>query len=194
MGNNLSSIVKKFSDLGPNGNRHRILMLGLDSAGKTTILYRLKLGKMVQTIPTIGFNMETVTPTKNVSLSVWDVGGQDKIRPLWHHYCRETEGLVFVLDSADQIRYAQARSELFSILEYDEVKGIPILILANKQDLPGADRPERVAMELELQSLKHNPWQVQAISAKTGDGLLEAMRVLCKMVKELHRHTRKLPE
>lgn len=87
------------------GNKEmRILMLGLDAAGKTSkstrllgesilitnassaaILYKLKLGQSVTTIPTVGFNVETVT-YKNVKFNVWDVGGQDKIRPLWRHY------------------------------------------------------------------------------------------------------------
>lgn len=67
----------------------RILMVGLDAAGKTTILYKLKLGEIVTTIPTIGFNVETVE-YKNISFTVWDVGGQDKIRPLWRHYFQNT--------------------------------------------------------------------------------------------------------
>ncbi|XP_030302237.1 ADP-ribosylation factor 1 isoform X2 [Calypte anna] len=69
----------------------RILMVGLDAAGKTTILYKLKLGEIVTTIPTIGFNVETVE-YKNISFTVWDVGGQDKIRPLWRHYFQNTQG------------------------------------------------------------------------------------------------------
>ncbi|XP_069916664.1 ADP-ribosylation factor 2 isoform X4 [Oryctolagus cuniculus] len=68
----------------------RILMVGLDAAGKTTILYKLKLGEIVTTIPTIGFNVETVE-YKNISFTVWDVGGQDKIRPLWRHYFQNTQ-------------------------------------------------------------------------------------------------------
>ncbi|KAI3980548.1 hypothetical protein MKX01_025113 [Papaver californicum] len=78
----------------------RILMVGLDAAGKTTIIYKLKLGEIVTTIPTIGFNVETVE-YKNVSFTVWDVGGQDKIRPLWRHYFQNTQGLIFVIDSND---------------------------------------------------------------------------------------------
>ena len=70
----------------------RILMVGLDAAGKTTILYKLKLGEVVNTIPTIGFNVETVE-YKNISFTVWDVGGQDKIRPLWRHYFQNTQGM-----------------------------------------------------------------------------------------------------
>merc|ERR1711973_673870 len=86
----------------------RILMVGLDAAGKTTILYKLKLGEIVTTIPTIGFNVETVE-YKNISFTVWDVGGQDKIRPLWRHYYQNTQGLIFVVDSNDRERIGEAR-------------------------------------------------------------------------------------
>ncbi len=95
----------------------RILMVGLDAAGKTTILYKLKLGEVVTTIPTIGlflfylsfyscsigFNVETVD-YKNISFTVWDVGGQDKIRPLWRHYYQNTQGIIFVVDSNDKYK------------------------------------------------------------------------------------------
>merc|ERR1712159_562979 len=85
----------------------RILMVGLDAAGKTTILYKLKLGEIVTTIPTIGFNVETVE-YKTISFTVWDVGGQDKIRPLWRHYYQNTQGIIFVVDSNDQERIDDA--------------------------------------------------------------------------------------
>ncbi len=87
------------------------LIVGLDAAGKTTILYKLKLGEIVTTIPTIGFNVETVE-YKNISFTVWDVGGQDKIRPLWRHYFQNTQGLIFVVDSNDRERVGEAREEL----------------------------------------------------------------------------------
>ena len=86
----------------------RILMVGLDAAGKTTILYKLKLGEIVTTIPTIGFNVETVE-YKNISFTVWDVGGQDKIRPLWRHYYQNTQGVIFVVDSNDRDRVGEVR-------------------------------------------------------------------------------------
>ncbi len=84
----------------------RILMLGLDAAGKTTILYKLNLGEVVHTIPTIGFNVETVE-YKQVSFTVWDVGGQTKIRPLWRHYYHLIQALIFVVDSCDSQRLAE---------------------------------------------------------------------------------------
>lgn len=87
------------------------ISVGLDAAGKTTILYKLKLGEIVTTIPTIGFNVETVE-YKNICFTVWDVGGQDKIRPLWRHYFQNTQGFIFVVDSNDRERIAEAHKEL----------------------------------------------------------------------------------
>ncbi|KER27838.1 hypothetical protein T265_05196 [Opisthorchis viverrini] len=121
----------------------RILMVGLDAAGKTTILYKLKLGEIVTTIPTIGFNVETVE-YKNISFTVWDVGGQDKIRPLWRHYFQNTQGwsdlvnlicvgLIFVVDSNDYERIGEAREELSRMLNEDELRDAVLLVFANKQ-------------------------------------------------------------
>ncbi|KAL8648480.1 MAG: hypothetical protein Q9210_004965 [Variospora velana] len=113
----------------------RILMVGLDAAGKTTILYKLKLGEIVTTIPTIGFNVETVE-YKNIQFTVWDVGGQDKIRPLWRHYFQNTQGIIFVVDSNDRDRVVEAREELQRMLNEDELRDALLLVFANKQDLP----------------------------------------------------------
>merc|ERR1712000_777604 len=96
----------------------RILMVGLDAAGKTTILYKLELGEIVTTIPTIGFNVETVE-YKKINFTVWDVGGQDKIRPLWRHYYQNTQGLIFVVDSNDKDRVVEANEELQKMLRED---------------------------------------------------------------------------
>merc|ERR1712224_524390 len=93
----------------------RILMVGLDAAGKTTVLYKLKCGEAVTTIPTIGFNVETVE-YKNINFTVWDIGGQDKIRKLWSHYYQGTDGLIFVIDSSDHDRIEVAREELMKML------------------------------------------------------------------------------
>merc|ERR1711943_136761 len=106
----------------------RILMFGLDAAGKTTILYKLKLGEVVCTIPTIGFNVETVQ-YKNVNFTVWDVGGQDKIRPLWRHYYTGCDGIIFVVDSNDRDRITEARDELHSVLSSDELRDACLVVL-----------------------------------------------------------------
>ncbi|KAL9025181.1 MAG: hypothetical protein Q9196_005951 [Gyalolechia fulgens] len=136
MGGQISKMMGKVF-----GSREmRLLMLGLDAAGKTTILYKLKLNHDVTTIPTVGFNVETVT-YKNVKFNVWDVGGQDKIRPLWRHYFSGTQGLIFVIDSNDRARIDEARQELHRIILDREMKEALLLVFANKQDIPGGTLP-----------------------------------------------------
>ncbi|XP_048379637.1 ADP-ribosylation factor-like [Stegostoma tigrinum] len=148
----------------------RILMVGLDAAGKTTILYKLKLGEIVTTIPTIGFNVETVE-YKNISFTVWDVGGQDKIRPLWRHYFQNTQGLIFVVDSNDKERMSEAREELMQMLGEDELRAAVLLVFANKQDLPNAMSPAQITDKLGLNALRSHVWYIQATCATSGDGL-----------------------
>jgi small GTP-binding protein len=81
----------------------KIVILGLDGAGKTTILYSLKLGEVISTIPTIGFNVEELS-YKTIKFMVWDVGGQEKLRNLWTHYFEKAKGLIYVVDSSDSER------------------------------------------------------------------------------------------
>jgi len=158
-------------------------MVGLDAAGKTTILYNLKLGEIVTTIPTIGFNVETVE-YKNVSFTVWDVGGQGKIRPLWRHYFQSTQAVIFVVDSNDGERIAEAREELERMLAEDELRDASLLVLANKQDLPNAMNAAKITKELGLDSLRNRNWYVQATCASTGDGLYEGLDWLSNQVKK----------
>lgn len=148
--------------------------VGLDAAGKTTILYKLKLGEIVTTIPTIGFNVETVE-YKNICFTVWDVGGQDKIRPLWRHYFQNTQGLIFVVDSNDRDRINEAEKELqnmvinvfnvllrvlyvniiFNQLQEDELRDAVLLVFANKQDLPNAMSAAELTDKLHLNQLRN---------------------------------------
>lgn len=152
----------------------RILMVGLDAAGKTTILYKLKLGEIVTTIPTIGFNVETVE-YKNICFTVWDVGGQDKIRPLWRHYFQNTQGLIFVVDSNDRDRISEAQDELSKMLKEDELSEAVLLIFANKQDLPNAMPAAELTEKLGLNSLRNRRWYIQATCATKGEGLYEGL-------------------
>jgi len=149
-------------------------MVGLDAAGKTTILYKLKLGEIVTTIPTIGFNVETVE-YKNISFTVWDVGGQDKIRPLWRHYFQNTQGLIFVVDSNDKERVGESREELHKMLEEDELRDACLLVFANKQDLPNAMNPGELTEKLGLNSLRNRRWYIQSTCATQGTGLYEGL-------------------
>jgi len=151
----------------------RILMVGLDAAGKTTVLYKLKLGEVVTTIPTIGFNVETVE-YKNINFTVWDVGGQDKIRPLWRHYYQNTQGIIFVIDSNDKERLDMAKEELDKMLQEDELRDAVVLVFANKQDLPQALKVNQITEALGLKKLSRN-WYVQGTCATSGDGLYEGL-------------------
>jgi small GTP-binding protein len=152
----------------------RILMVGLDAAGKTTILYKLKLGEVVATMPTIGFNVETVE-YKNISFTVWDVGGQDKIRRLWRHYYTGTMGVIFVIDSNDRDRIEDAREELDKMLSEDEMRDAVLLVFANKQDLPNAMPAAEVTEKLGLHTMRNRQWFIQSACATTGDGLYEGL-------------------
>ncbi|CAI9597066.1 unnamed protein product [Staurois parvus] len=154
-----------------SGTKARILMLGLDAAGKTTILYRLKLGETVTTIPTIGFNVETVEPIPNVTFTVWDAAGQGRIRALWKHYFANTDG-----------------TELNTILEDDQMKGVPFLVMANKQDFPGARKPMELAEDLGLAKIKGHRWHIQGCCALNGEGLVEGMEVLTNLVKHFQKN------
>ncbi|MCL7045962.1 hypothetical protein MKW94_029058 [Papaver nudicaule] len=152
----------------------RVLMVGLDAAGKTTILYKLKLGEIVTTIPTIGFNVETVE-YRNISFTVWDVGGQDKIRPLWKYYFQNTQGLIFVVDSNDRERVGEARDELHKLMNEDELRDAALLIFANKQDLPNTMNAAEITDELGLYSLRQRHWYIQSTCATSGEGLYEGL-------------------
>eukprot|EP00729_Bicosta_minor_P002037 gene2037-25731_t len=162
------------------GKEMRILMLGLDAAGKTTILYRLRMGSPVTTTPTVGFNVETVS-YKKIKMNVWDVGGQDKIRPLWRHYYTGTQGLIFVVDCADVDRIEEAKDEFHKIINDREMKDAIILIFANKQDLKAAITPEAIPDKMELNKLPSDRnWFVQPCVATTGDGLEEGLAWLAQ--------------
>merc|ERR1712086_14018 len=152
----------------------RMLMVGLDAAGKTTILYKLKLGELVTTIPTIGFNVETVE-YKNINFTVWDVGGQDKIRKLWRYYHQNTQGLIFVVDSNDRDRIEDAREELMQMLNEDEMRDAALLVFANKQDLPNSMAPAEMTEKLGLRNMQSRKWFIQSTCATTGDGLYEGL-------------------
>ncbi|XP_053723065.1 uncharacterized protein LOC128760097 [Synchiropus splendidus] len=158
----------------------RILMVGLDAAGKTTLLYRLKLAEVVTTIPTLGFNVETVE-YKNISFTVWDVGGQTIIRPLWRHYYTNTQGLIFVVDSNDRERIKEAAEELHQLLDEHELKNVAVLVFANKQDLPMAMSSSDVTEALGLSRVSQ-PWLVQSSCAVSGSGLAEGLDWLSKEI------------
>eukprot|EP00696_Hemimastix_kukwesjijk_P018363 gnl/Hemi2/7226_TR2456_c0_g1_i1.p1 gnl/Hemi2/7226_TR2456_c0_g1~~gnl/Hemi2/7226_TR2456_c0_g1_i1.p1 ORF type:complete len:205 (-),score=60.24 gnl/Hemi2/7226_TR2456_c0_g1_i1:182-736(-) len=158
-----------------------ILMVGLDAAGKTTILYNLKLGEVDHTVPTIGFNVEAIK-YKNIEFTVWDVGGQKRIRKLWRHYFSNTDALIFVVDSSDTERIKEAGEELQGIMHDSLMQGKPVLVLANKQDLPGALDCSAMAQALGLHA-ERRQWHVQGAIATRSEGLYEGLEWLADVLR-----------
>ncbi|KAJ7112465.1 ARF/SAR, partial [Mycena epipterygia] len=164
----------------------RILMVGLDAAGKTTILYKLKLGEIVATIPTIGFNVETVE-YKNISFNVWDVGSQDNIRPLWRHFgVRVGPDILIMKHPNDWQCVAEAREELHKMLNEEDLRNALLLVFANKQDFPNAMNAAELTDNLGLHGLRQRNWYIQLVDhpcGTSGDGLYEGLEWLSANIK-----------
>ncbi|XP_057712437.1 ADP-ribosylation factor-like protein 14 [Corythoichthys intestinalis] len=165
----------------------RVLILGLDNAGKSTILYKLKHNKFVGTVPTVGFNVEMFDVRRNkkkFALTVWDVGGQAEMRRHWRSYHQDTLCVVFVVDSADRSRMPEAKREVENTLKSVQLRGCPFVILANKQDVDGAMTVSEIRDSFDLRRIcADRDWFVQPCSASTGFGLEEALRKISHMVK-----------
>ncbi|KAG6915545.1 hypothetical protein DXG01_010980 [Tephrocybe rancida] len=157
-------------------------MLGLDAAGKTTILYKLKLGEIVTTIPTIGFNIKTIE-YKNTSFTVWDIGGQENNCPLYRHYLQGAQGIIFVVDSNDRHQVAEAHEELQRMFSEDALRDSLLLVLANKQDHPAAMSTAEITDKLDLHGLRQRNWYIQATCATSGDGIYDGLDWLSANIK-----------
>ncbi|KAL2097968.1 hypothetical protein ACEWY4_007175 [Coilia grayii] len=165
----------------------RVLLLGLDSAGKSTTLYRLKYNQQFSTAPTIGFNVEmidTKRKKRKLALTVWDIGGQKNMRPHWKNYYQDTAGLIFVVDCSDRQRLNEARKEFEHILRSEHLRGLPVVIFANKQDVPGAMTVGDITENFNLdRTCSDRDWYVQYCSSTTGVGLEEGFRKMAHLVK-----------
>jgi len=170
----LLSILKKMKK---DEKEARILMLGLDNAGKTTILKKLSEEDITHIMPTQGFNIKSLVQD-SFKLNVWDIGGQKAIRPYWSNYFESSDALVYVIDSSDRRRLEESGTELAELLAEDKLGGIPLLIFANKQDLLQAVPADEITKQLNLDKIKDRTWHIQAASAKNGDGLQEGMEWL----------------
>lgn len=159
------------------------MILGLDNAGKTTILKKF-MGEDTDDIsPTLGFNIETIehkgeimiNTDIDVKLNVWDVGGQKTIRSYWRNYYEQTDGLIWVVDSGDKLRLLDCKKELHNLLNQEKLAGATLMIFCNKQDISGALTLEEIAEVLEIDKIEKRHWNIQACSAVTGEGLLEGV-------------------
>ncbi|XP_014673164.1 PREDICTED: ADP-ribosylation factor-like protein 3 isoform X2 [Priapulus caudatus] len=177
----LLSILRKLKSI-PD-RELRILLLGLDNAGKTTLLKQLASEDIAHITPTQGFNIKSVQ-SEGFKLNVWDIGGQRKIRPYWRNYFENTDVLIYVIDSADRKRFEETGVELAELLEEEKLSGVPLLIYANKQDLFNAAPASEIAEGLNLHTIRDRVWQIQACSAMTGEGIKDGMDWVCKSLKK----------
>ena len=178
MGFILSRIIEFFTK---NRNNFKIIILGMQNAGKTTILYRLSLGQFIKTTPTIGSNVEELT-YNNVKFQAWDLGGQSSTRSVWDVYYMNTDAVVFVIDSQDDEFSEESKEEFHKLIKNANLKNALILIFANKQDLPGAKPINKIIEEYELNSLKNHIWHIQPCSAVKGDGLINGIKWLSEQL------------
>lgn len=176
---------------------YHILIRGLGSAGRTAILYKLKLGKTIETIPTIGINVETME-WKGCDLNILDIGGGDNIRTLYRHFIQNTAAIIYVVDATDSFSLLSKETEedrfdkdmrsseglLFNTLREDELRDCIVLIYLNKQDLPNAISVETFKQQMKLSerishrgysSLQNRLYHIQPCSIITGEGLEDGL-------------------
>ena len=176
MGNYLKSLNNFLTQLKSPQETLRITMIGLDAAGKTTILHRLKMGSTIQTIPTIGFNVETLQ-FKNQKFSVFDIGGQKKLRNMWQYYYENIDAIIYVVDSSDEKRLGLNKKTFFQALRNSDLENVPVLVFANKQDIATVGL-KGIKEGMGLQGVQGRDWHLQGCSAVSGEGLVEGLEWL----------------
>lgn len=159
----------------------KILMVGLNAAGKTTILYRLKFGRTTKTVPTIGFNVETFE-YENICFTVRETGGH--IKDSWRDHAKDTYGVIFVIDCSGRHRVPEAKIFLMEMLTTDDLSHAALLVYANKLDFPKALTVDEITHHLELRSLANRKWHIQATNAISGDGIQEGFEWLRDQLKD----------
>ncbi|XP_077020667.1 putative ADP-ribosylation factor-like protein 5C isoform X4 [Tamandua tetradactyla] len=149
---------------------HKVIIVGLDNAGKTTILYQFLMNEVVHTCPTIGSNVEEIVLQKT-HFFMWDIGGKEALRSNWNTYYSNTEFIILVIDSTDRDRLLTTREELYKMLAHEALRDASVLIFANKQDLKGSLTTMEISQFLTLSAIKDHPWHIQGCCALTGEGL-----------------------
>ncbi len=178
MGFILSKIIEFFTK---SRNNFKIIILGMQNAGKTTILYRLSLGTLVKTTPTIGSNVEELT-YNNVKFQAWDLGGQESTRSVWDVYYMNTDAIVYVIDSHDDEYSEESKAQFHKLLSHPNLKSTVILIFANKQDLPGAKSVDKLIHDYELDKIQSHIWHIQGCSALKGEGMITGIKWLSEQL------------
>mmetsp|Transcript_29145 Transcript_29145/g.34346 ORF Transcript_29145/g.34346 Transcript_29145/m.34346 type:complete len:197 (+) Transcript_29145:17-607(+) len=168
----------------------RVLVVGLDNSGKTSVINKINPGKEAtnEVTPTVGLQVEEFAKG-NLNFTVYDMSGQSRYRDLWSRYYRDTQAIIFVVDSTDRIRMCVAKDELWTLLQDNDIRhrDIPILFFANKMDLSGAMDPVDITDSLELPDIENKSWQIQSSNALTGDGIEEGIEWLAGSVRSNSR-------
>ncbi|KAI0167721.1 ADP-ribosylation factor family-domain-containing protein [Pestalotiopsis sp. NC0098] len=152
----------------------RILMLGLDNAGKTTIVKKI-MNEDVNTVsPTLGFIIKTID-YEGYKLNIWDVGGQKTLRSYWRNYFEKTDALIWVVDATDRLRIDDCKEELHGLLQEERLSGASLLVFANKTDVQGCMGEDEILQGLQLKDIRSHRWQILQCSAMTGRNLKEGL-------------------
>lgn len=161
---------------------HKVIIVGLDNAGKTTILYQFLMNEVVHTSPTIGSNVEEVI-WKNIHFLMWDIGGQETLRSAWNTYYSNAQFVILVVDSTDRERLSITKEELCKMLNHEDLRKAAMLIFANKQDVKGSMSAAEISQHLNLTSIKDHPWHIQGCCALTGEGLYQGLEWITSKLK-----------
>eukprot|EP00043_Microstomoeca_roanoka_P007815 m.75569 g.75569 ORF g.75569 m.75569 type:complete len:185 (+) comp13989_c3_seq1:306-860(+) len=143
-----------------------LTLVGLQNSGKSTFVDVISSGKYTEDMmPTVGFNMRKVTKG-NVTIKLWDIGGQPRFRSMWERYCRGVQVIIYMVDAADTEKLEAAKQELKNLLEKPHLAGIPVLILGNKNDLPKALQSDELIQALGLKEIQDREVCCYSISCK----------------------------
>ena len=161
----------------------KLLFIGLDNAGKTTVVQCLLGGNPYSVAPTRGFTTTEIKFDKS-KYDIIDLGGQLSVRVRWSDYFDGVSGIIWVIDSSDKRRMYENGRELASLLQEDRIIGVPILFLANKQDLATAAPASEITVDLELHSIRNHDWRIQGCSAIGNQGIKEGIDWLLDSIKK----------
>jgi ADP-ribosylation factor-like protein 3 len=154
-----------------------LLILGLDNAGKTTLLHNLTQEKVQTTEPTKGVNIKTIIQ-EGFTINVWDIGGQKEIRQYWYAYYDNVDAILYVVDSSDDDRIAECNDQLQILLKEEKLKKVPLLVYANKADLKNCLGADEIVDKLELNNIVERDWSLYACSALKGFGIMDGLQWL----------------
>lgn len=157
--------------------------MGLQNSGKTSFVNVIASGQFNEDmIPTVGFNMRKVTKG-NVTIKIWDIGGQPRFRNMWERYCRGVQAILYMVDAADHEKLEASRNELHALLEKEQLSGIPVLVLGNKIDLPNVYGERELIEVMHLGEIKDREICCYSISCKEKSNIDITLQWLVKHSK-----------